>query len=319
MLVRHTSTVTGAIGAYAFRFFPSLRCIKMKMKSLVFALSVAMPLSAQALTITTNNDASALANVLVGSGVGVSNAVLVGAATQQGTFSGGAGAIGIDAGVILTSGNATLAAGPNNQDGATGVTGTGSDPDLAALVPGLNLNDANVLEFDFTTTTGDLFFSYVFASDEYNEFVNSSFNDVFGFFVNGVNIALIPGTSTPVSINTVNCGFSSGGALPGSNPNNCDKFNNNDLQNGGPFFDIQYDGFTDVFLASVIGLGAGTHHIKLAIADGRDSSLDSAVFLQAGSFTDVDPTDPTIPEPATLALLGLGLVGLSFARRRKAG
>ena len=291
----------------------------MKMKSLILALSVAMPVSAQALTITTSNDASALANVLVGSGVGISNAVLVGAANQQGTFSGAAGAIGIDAGVILTTGNATLAVGPNNQDGATGVTGTGSDPDLAALIPGLKLNDANVLEFDFTTSTGSLFFSYVFASEEYNEYVNSSFNDVFGFFVNGVNIALIPGTTMPVAINTVNCGFSSGGALPGSNPQNCDKFNNNDLQNGGPFFDIQYDGFTDVFVASITGLSIGTHRIKLGIADGRDSSLDSAVFLKAGSFTDIDPGNPTIPEPATLALLGLGLAGLSFARRRKAG
>lgn len=291
----------------------------MRMKSLVFALSVAMPLSAQALTITTNNDASALANVLVGSGVGISNAVLVGAANQQGTFTGAAGAIGIDAGVILTTGNATLAVGPNTLDGVTGATGTGSDADLEGLVPGLNLNDANVLEFDFVTTTGDLFFSYVFASDEYNEYVNSSFNDVFGFFVDGVNIALIPGTSLPVAINTVNCGYSGSGALPGSNPENCDKFNNNDLQNGGPFFDIQYDGFTDVFVASITGLSIGTHHMKLGIADGRDSSLDSAVFLKAGSFTDVDPTDPTVPEPATLALLGLGLAGLSFARRRKAG
>lgn len=79
-----------------------------------------------------------------------------------------------------------------------------------------------MLEFDFTTTGGNLFFSFVFASEEYNEYVNSSFNDVFGFFVNGVNIALVPGTSTPVAINSVNCGYSGGGALPGTNPENCD-------------------------------------------------------------------------------------------------
>src|SRR5690606_24494876 len=124
--------------------------------------------------------------------------------------------------------------------------------------------------FDFETTTGDLFFSYVFASEEYNEYVNTSVNDVFAFFVDGVNIALIPGTSTPVSINTVNCGFSTDGALPGLNPSNCDQFVNNDLQNGGPFFNIEYDGFTKVLVASALGLSAGTHHIKLAIADADD-------------------------------------------------
>lgn len=129
----------------------------------------------------------------------------------------------------------------------------------------------------------------MFASEECIEFTNSTVNDVFGFFVDGVNIALVQGTSTPVSINTVNCGYSSGGALPGSNPGNCDKFNNNDLQNGGPLFAIEYDGFTDVFVASALNLGAGTHHIKLAIADAGDSVYDSAVFLKAGSFSGDDP------------------------------
>lgn len=270
---------------------------------------MAVPASA-AITVSQSNDADALANGILGSGITLSGAAsYTGHATASGFFTGGVSAgIGIESGIVLTSGNVNLIDSVNNSDAATGSNGLPGDADLNAL--GYSTLDATVLEFDFTTAGGDLYFNYVFGSEEYNEYTNSSFNDVFAFFLNGANIALIPGTTTPVSVNNVN-----GGNPYGTSATNPHLFNNNDLNDGGPFFAFEYDGFTNVFTAQKLGLGAGTHHIKLAIADTADRILDSGVFIQGGTFSD-EPTDP-IPAPGAILLgsMGVGLVG--WLRRRR--
>lgn len=257
-----------------------------------------------------------MVNTILGSGITVVGGSVnyTGASGASGTFTDGlSSGIGIDTGIILTSGQASSAVGPNDEDNTTTINGFGGDSDLDAL--GFSTNDATVLEFDFETAGGDLFFNYVFASEEYNEYVNSGFNDVFAFFLDGVNIALIPGTTTPVSINNVN-----GGNPLGTDASNSAYYINNDLNDGGPFFDIEYDGFTTKLTAQALGIGAGTHTIKLAIADVGDSILDSAVFIQGGSFSDTNPGDPNkVPEPtSTLGLLAMGaLGGTSLFKRKK--
>jgi uncharacterized repeat protein (TIGR01451 family) len=154
--------------------------------------------------------------------------------------------------------------------------------------------DAAVLEFDFVPASSTVSFRYVFASDEYNEFVGL-INDVFAFFIDGQNVALVPGTSTPIAINTVNLDTNSA------------FYRNNDPSDLGipTPFGTQFDGFTTVLIATATLTPNVSHHIKLAIADTDDFVLDSAVFLQAASFVSENLTigktaPPTVATGANL-------------------
>lgn len=226
-------------------------------------------------------------DILIGGGVVTSNITYSGASMSRGKFCGGPGNIGIENGILLTSGNVTIAPGPNNNDGAGSNSGQGGDPDLTDIA-NVSTFDACVLEFDFIPQSTIVSFRYVFGSEEYHEYVDQ-FNDAFGFFISGPgisgpysnnskNIALIPLTDIPVTINTVNCG----------NPYNC--FENCDacqfFVNNTHHF-TQYDAFTKVLSAWATVIPCETYHIKLAIADGADHNFDSGVFLEAGSFSSV--------------------------------
>jgi hypothetical protein len=233
-----------------------------------------------------------LLQCLLGPDVQVENVVLTAAPGSTGLFSGGAGILGIDAGVVLSSGNINSLVGPNLLDDTSTDNAFPGDPDLDALIPGYVTYDATILEFDFDCDKPTaISFQYVFASEEYNEWVASPFNDVFAFFLNGVNIASVPAICSspgiPVAINNVDC------ENPYNPPNgpNCDCFRNNDLDDGGGSIDTEMDGVTQVFYASA-ALPPGTSHMKLAIADAGDPVLDSNVMLHCQSFTCADA--PTV-------------------------
>ncbi len=235
-----------------------------------------------------------LVTALLGPGVTVSNVTFTGANAAAGKFTGGTAIVGFDSGIILSSGDIAFVPGPNTQDDVSGVNAGIGDPALDGLIPGYTTFDACVLEFDFTCTgTQIIQFQFVFTSEEYNEWVNSPFNDVFGFFLNGVNIALIPGSAgTPVSINNLNC----------DNPYNppagsfCNLYLNNRCADIPPgtfpcagVRDTQMDGLT-VVLTATGTLNPGLNHIKLALADAGDQVLDSNVFIQGQSFACGTPT-----------------------------
>lgn len=244
------------------------------------------------INVLATDDAQTLANTIVDEGIDISNVIYNGAATASGTFTDGlSSGIGIDEGIIITTGNANDALGPNESDSQSTVNGSGSSADLADLIFE-STNDAATLEFDFETDSEEVVFNFVFASEEYNEFVDSGVNDVFGFFLNGENIALIPGTDLPVSVDNVNLG------------DNAEFFNSNDLDDGGPFFDIEYDGFTTVFTVTLSDLEPGTNNIQLAIADGGDSSFDSAIFIEGDVLVEIQPANPVIASPSDQEVFG---------------
>lgn len=261
--------------------------------------------------IVENSDANALADLLIGTGINrVGNASLtVANSAQAGTFTGGAVDVGLDSGVTLSSGNINGVGGTNtgdqftNADFSTSFGGAG-DGQLSDVVGGAPTFDAAVLEFDFQFdggVGGDLFFSFVFGSEEYLEFVGSSFNDVFGFFVDGVNVATIGLGNDPISVNTINNGSNS--SLYIDNPV------------ASPSVDLKVDGLTTAIVISVLGLAPGNHNMKFAIADVSDSILDSIIFIGAGSFSSEPPSE--VPLPAALPLLLAGLGALRLVSRRK--
>ena len=232
--------------------------------------------------------AKQLVDTLVASGITTSNITFKGVNGAVGTFTGGIGAgIGIESGIVLSTGQISFAASTNTNDSFGKNNQQLGDTDLNKIVGSLGTFDAAVLEFDFIPQSSEVSFSYVFASEEYPEWVGTAFNDVFAFYLNGQNIALVPGTTTPVAINTINGGNPAGNpdyGVPASYPATNSSFFVPNYFGNAPK-DIQFDGFTTVLSATATGLVPGVaSRVKLAIADTADNFLDSAVFVQASSF-----------------------------------
>jgi PKD repeat protein len=245
--------------------------------------------------VDTTVTAEQLAAALVGTGVEVSNVVFTGGAGSAGSFDfNDPTVVGFGRGIMLTSGSAADVVGPNTSDsistnyGAPGEIGGPGDADLSALA-GFDTYDAAVLEFDFVPTANQVVFLYAFSSEEYPEWVNTPFNDVFAFYVNGTNHAVVrqvAGDATspfvPVAVNNIN----NGNPLdPDFVPTRPDLFRANYFNADGPSaIDLEQDGITHVLTFQAPVNPGETNHMKLAIADASDGVYDTAVFIQSGSL-----------------------------------
>lgn len=238
--------------------------------------------------VTLSNDPVNLAGKIAGPGISIVSGTetYTGAAVAAGTFKDGSlGGLRIEEGIILTSGHAGVAE-LNNILPFHGVENyEDGDADLENLfqLTGYKTYDATVLEFDLKATKSSFYIYYVFASEEYNEYVDFSgedYDDIFGFFVVKAgqsitpadNIALIPGNSGDiVSVDNINLNKNSGYYVDN------DK---NGINPPSVTYNIEYDGFTYVLCAKYSNVVPGdTYHVKMAIADTDDWSLDSAVLI----------------------------------------
>jgi PKD repeat protein len=236
----------------------------------------------------TTATASLLNSIIIGGCVQVSNFQVHGQAEAYGVFIDSVDAIGMNGGLLLTTGRANNAIGPDNMNGAGYNTGTVGHSLLTQLA-GQPTYNAAWIEFDFTPFADTIFASeFVFGSEEYPEYVKSPYNDVFGFFISGPgisgpydgaeNIALIPNSGIPIAINNVNNGYS--GSEPAQGPcDNCQYYVDN---SNGPY--IQYDAFTTVMSLQYPVIPGETYHFVIAIADAADGFMDSGVFIESESF-----------------------------------
>ncbi len=244
-----------------------------------------------------------ITNIFLGDGVEVLNVTYQGSNNAVGLFTNGQTAVGMQRGIVMTTGRAVTqglsfgVAEPGSVQASVDNMSTAMDPDLLAIAGGEEIYNVSKYIITFIPISDTLRFRYAFASEEYPEFVCSEFNDIFGFFISGpgingpfqnnaINIARIPGTNLPVTINNVNPGqVGAAGELinclpPRGSLSYSQYYNNNNGSNALPV----YDGITDVFTAEAIVQPCQIYTIKLVICDVADGVYDSGVFLEAKSF-----------------------------------
>lgn len=269
--------------------------------SLVLLLHTASLFAQNSIQSVVNNDPSTiiLETFLSGDCFDLSNMKITtfGDSTQVGLFYSGGSSIGIDSGIILSTGHVADIVGPNSQDNTSGEYPQNPLPDSIRNIMDILTHNSTyevvMVEFDFVPTVANIEFEYVFASEEYCEFVGEDFFDTFGFIISGPgidgpfpnggeNIALIPGTNDFVNINNINHQLNNQYYIDNtltSIPRPCNLL-------AEPVFqqEIEFDGFTVPLKAIANVIPCETYHMQLIIADVFQRDRDSGVFLAANSF-----------------------------------
>ena len=264
----------------------------------------ASPIVVKPLSVNSGSPAAlqTLVSTLVGGGVTVvpGSIQYTGATAASGIFINGgtnlATSIGINYGAVLTTGDARFVSGtavntddvPNKTTAfGAGITNTLTRNTAAGSLLFSGLTSARPQRVDPQLSIHSerqcdqlevcLWFRRIWRRGEYRISARR-----LGIFVNGVNYAFVPGTVTPVSTATINCGGPTSGAATNVNATNCNLYRDNP-----PFFgkiETELDGLTVVLTLTAPVLAGQVNTIQLGIANSSDSFADSAVFIQSGSL-----------------------------------
>ena len=230
--------------------------------------------------ILINNPCANISNVTV-------SGWAFGSGNSYGKFTSGGSTFPFVDGVVMTTGRAASASGPNNSLLSEGPDNWLGDPELEqALQIAQNSSiNATVLEFDFLPLTDKISFDYIFSSEQYllnGTPAQCNFTDGFVFLLkkanttdNYTNLAVVPGTDIPVKVNTVRAATTSC-PIP-QNAQYFDAFNTSNHP-------TNYNGQTKVLTAKSVVVPGVLYHIKLVVADQGNRQYDSAIFLGGGSF-----------------------------------
>ena len=238
-------------------------------------------LSQAQMKVDTSLSAAQLIDYFMGEGVSVFNIKYKGDAGSIAYFKMDSVDFPMSEGIVLSTGRANSIKSQNvygNMSTSKPKRDVG-DADLRQYVYSPIYN-TTILEFDFIPIYDSLFFEYVFASEEYPEYVGSLFNDLFclliegGMYKQSMNLARVGQPSTMVSVNSVN------------HKKNSDFFiaNYDPKRERRMPYTIEFDGFTTTLTASCRVLKGKKHHLKIVIGNVNDFSYDSGVFLKANSF-----------------------------------
>jgi outer membrane protein OmpA-like peptidoglycan-associated protein len=237
-------------------------------------------------------------DVLLGNRVKVSNVRYAGSRLSLAAFNDTSLTPLMSRGIILSTGKVMDARGPNRRTNTTYSLGTRGDRSLEFIGKGETF-DAAYLEFDFIPELETVIFNFVFGSEEYTEYVNTQFNDVFAFFISGPgykatkNLAVVPKNNAPITVNTINHLYNSSNYIDNNPYDRLGTLLKSKIPTLYPDLlrNYEYDGFTTLLSAEARVRPGQVYHLKIAIADVGDGRYDSAVFLEAQSFTSL-PQDP---------------------------
>jgi uncharacterized repeat protein (TIGR01451 family) len=239
-------------------------------------------------TITTNNNAANLATAIAAgnSGITLTGTPVLGAGSAtnvSGTFTTTSSNLGLSGGIVLGTGN--ISAIPGTPIGAANLDTAGSGVGNGGPTGAAGSEfDIATFTFSFIPVPGvnRMSIASVFASEEYNEYVNTIYTDNFSMRITGgvysnQNIALVPSTAVGTDINTV------------SNSTNSGYYRDNTSTTAPPLNDIRFDGATTVFINAFDVVPGTTYTLTIRIADVADAQYDSAVFVSTSTILNNPP------------------------------